>query len=200
MPSNTEPTVDGRHARRARGRLAVLDAMIDLARVNGDATPEEVAERAGVSIASLFRYFDTLEGLRFAATRRYFERYAHIFDIDDIGVGSIEQRVDNLITSRLRLYDDSQAICRLLRQPSTSSPTHDETLQQIRNTLRDQVSNHFDEELRTMTPAKREDTTTAISVLTSFESWDQFITAFGRTPQQTRRAWKTATLRLLPAE
>ena len=64
-------TIDGRRARRERGRLAVSDAVIDLVgEGNTDPTSEQVAERAGVSVASLFRYFETLEELRQETLRR----------------------------------------------------------------------------------------------------------------------------------
>ncbi len=56
----SDETVDGRRARRERGRIAVSDAVIDLAfEGNANPTAEQVAKRAGVSVASLFRYFET---------------------------------------------------------------------------------------------------------------------------------------------
>lgn len=54
----------------------MIDAVIDLV-LEGDPSPDpaSVAERAGVSRASVFRYLATLEQLRTEATGRVFERF-----------------------------------------------------------------------------------------------------------------------------
>jgi Bacterial regulatory proteins, tetR family len=82
---NVIENVDGRHARRERGRLAVIDAMLILVS-EGHVPPtvEQLAERAGVSAASVFRYFDTLEDLRQATTGVFFKRNPHLFEIPEI--------------------------------------------------------------------------------------------------------------------
>ena len=57
-------TEDGRHARRDRNRLAVVDAMLELyVEGNLDPSSDEIAERAGLSPRSLFRYFEDLDDL-----------------------------------------------------------------------------------------------------------------------------------------
>ncbi|MEO2165398.1 MAG: TetR/AcrR family transcriptional regulator, partial [Acidimicrobiales bacterium] len=85
MASHTPPhsapqPIDGRRARSQRGRLATLEAMIDLIN-EGHAPPtaQQVAQRAGISVATLFRYFETLEDLRQYATQQCLERFAHLF-------------------------------------------------------------------------------------------------------------------------
>ena len=57
-------TVAGRRARRERNRTAVIDAMFELI-AEGKVPPpaEALAERAGVSVSSIFRYFDNLDEL-----------------------------------------------------------------------------------------------------------------------------------------
>ncbi len=56
--------VDGRTMRRTRNRSAVITALLDMIR-EGDLHPgaAEIAERAGVSHRSIFRYFDDLDDL-----------------------------------------------------------------------------------------------------------------------------------------
>lgn len=63
-----------------RNPLPVIDAVIDLV-LEGDPSPDSasVAERAGVSCASVFRYLATLEQLRTEATGRVFERFLDLF-------------------------------------------------------------------------------------------------------------------------
>jgi AcrR family transcriptional regulator len=94
--------VDGRRARRERGRVAVVDAMVDLIQ-EGVVPPgaDAVAERAGVSVASVFRYFDGLADLQEAAMVRYFERYRERFEVPGLGEGDLDERIERLVRARL---------------------------------------------------------------------------------------------------
>ena len=60
--------VDGRHARKERNRDAVVAATMELLE-RGCFTPtaQEIADRAGVSLRSVFRYHDNLDALVAAA-------------------------------------------------------------------------------------------------------------------------------------
>lgn len=197
-PPPTVPAADGRIARRQRGRLAVTNAMIDLV-FEGYTPPtaEQVARRAGVSVASLFRYFDTLEDLREHATERYFERFFHLFEVPEIGVGSLERRIASLVTARVELHRTTAPIARLTRSRSLVVTGLNETLRRLNATQADQIRLHFGEELAELSPARRDDLVATIATITSFESWDRFQIDHGRTPAQTRRAWTGALSRLL---
>ena len=62
--ATAEPAVDGRTARRDRNRDAVLDAVIELfTEGHVGLVAADVAERSGVSLRSVYRYFDDLEAL-----------------------------------------------------------------------------------------------------------------------------------------
>lgn len=198
MSNRTEPAIDGRRVRRERGRLAVTEAMIDLV-LEGKIPPtsEQVAERAGVSAASLFRYFETLDDLRRATTRLYFDRYADLFDIPDIGHGSFEARIDRFVSSRVMLYEKIEPMARLARWRATEVGELDETLHRVRATRADQIRQHFAAELGRLTSAVAADTSMVVATLTSFESWDQARYDHGRTPTQLRRAWATALQKVL---
>lgn len=198
MSNRTEPAIDGRRVRRERGRLAVTEAMIDLV-LEGKIPPtsEQVAERAGVSAASLFRYFETLDDLRRATTRLYFDRYADLFDIPDIGHGSFEARIDRFVSSRVMLYERIEPMARLARWRATEVGELDETLHRVRATRADQIRQHFGAELGHLTPAVADDTSMVVATLTSFESWDQARHDHDRTPTQVRRAWATALHKVL---
>ena len=67
--------VDGRTARAARTRLAIVDALLDLV-AEGDlrASPERVVARAGVSLRTLWTHFKDLEALHSAANQRLVDR------------------------------------------------------------------------------------------------------------------------------
>lgn len=165
---------DGRRLRRDRGRAAVTEAMIDLV-VDGHVPPttEQLAERAGVSVASVFRYFDGLEDLRSAATAVYFDRHAHLFDVPGIGDGPLDDRIARFVEARLRLYDTAEPMGRLVRVRATEHAGANQTLARLRATYVDQIRHHFDHELSRLEPAEREEVVAVASTLTSFESWGQ---------------------------
>ena len=71
------PLTDGRNQRRDRNRDAVVTALLELYR-EGQLGPsaEEIAARAGISVRSLFRYFDDVDALVRAAIARQQEHLA----------------------------------------------------------------------------------------------------------------------------
>jgi AcrR family transcriptional regulator len=200
MPSPTDDhaVVDGRRARRERGRLAVTNAMIDLV-FEGHAPPtaDAVADRAGVSVASLFRYFETLDDLREQATALYFERYADLFEVSAVGVGSLDERIATFVTARVAQHESTSPMARLMRWRAFEISELDATLRRLRATQSDQVRLHFRDELTLLTRAASDDLVATIASITSFESWDQFRHDHGRTPAQIHRAWATTLHRIL---
>ena len=198
MPVATKPVIDGRRARRERGRLAVTDAMIDLVfEGNIPPTSEQIAERAGVSVASIFRYFDTLDDLRRATTDVYFERFAHVFEIPEIGEGVLATRIEAFVSSRVTMHEATEPMARLVRSRALDNSDIGTTLQGVRATRGDQVRHHFAHEIGRLTPAVADDLVAVIATLTSFESWDQARHDHRRSASQLRRAWSGALTRLL---
>ena len=194
----SDETVDGRRARRERGRIAVSDAVIDLVvEGNADPTAEQVAKRAGVSVASLFRYFETLKELRRETLRRYFKRYDHLFQLPDISESTLEDRSQVFVNCRAKLYETTEPMCRQARRRAPDFPDLDEELHSVRAMQADQIRQCFAYELEALSPSARDDLVATINTLTSFESWDQIVHDHNRTPQQVRRTWTTALHRLL---
>jgi len=194
----TEDGVDGRTLRRTRGRAAVTDAMIELV-LAGHLPPsvEQLADRSGVSVASIFRYFDGLDDLRRAATEVYFLRYDHLFEIPDIGEGELPERVTRVVDVRLRLYDVAGPMGRLIRLRAHANATAQDNLARLRGTYADQLQNHFDNELSAFAPEERLDLVGVMTTLTSFESWEQLRDHEHRADSDIRRAWTATLTRLL---
>lgn len=165
--------VDGRRLRREQGRLAVVDATIDLL-IDGYVPPSAdlIAERAGVSVASVFRYFDSLDDLRHQGIRRYLERYDHLLDLPEIGEHTIERRIETLVAARIRFYETIHPIARLARSQAMTVPELDATLDRIRATLSDQLSEHFADRLHRLGPRSRHERLALVAAVTSYESWD----------------------------
>jgi AcrR family transcriptional regulator len=190
---------DGRRLRRELGRLATLDAAIDLV-LAGISTPtaEQVAARAGVSVASVYRYFDTVDELRQACIRRYLERYHELMAIPDIGHHDLARRIENLVQGRLTFYETVEPIARFARREASRSDDIAATLQRVRATLSDQIAQHFSVELDRMEAPARLERLGVIAVLTSFEGWDQ-IAEVGLSRDAIARAWATHLRVLLDA-
>lgn len=186
-------TVDGRRARRQRGRAAVMDATFDLLR-EGHSPPsvEAVAERAGVSVSSVFRYFDSIDDLRRQAVDHHFERFAPLFDIPELGEGGLADRVSRFVDARLAFYEAVGPIGRLARSRAGDVPPFAESLERVRTTLAGQVRAHFAAEIDALTPARGDDLVVLIDTITSFESWDLQRDTHQRSHRQIRRAWVTA--------
>ncbi|MGF1599076.1 MAG: TetR/AcrR family transcriptional regulator [Acidimicrobiales bacterium] len=166
--------VDGRRLRRQQGRIAVVDALIDLV-LEGHAPPtaDEIAARAGVSTASVFRYFDSLDDLRREGIQRYLKRYDHLIDVADIGEHDLTRRVATLVDARQRYYETIDPMARLARAQAFTVPELDEALGRVRATLTDQLSEHFAAELVGLRAAPRRELVALVAALTSHESWEQ---------------------------
>src|SRR6478609_12060550 len=99
------PRVDGRTARRDRNSDAVLDAVHELF-VEGEIVPtvEDVAARSGVSPRSVYRYFPDSRALLGAALTRRIEVAEPLWELEDVGRGSLDDRIQRLVAHRLALY------------------------------------------------------------------------------------------------
>jgi AcrR family transcriptional regulator len=174
-------------------RLAAVDAFIDLVlERSSPPTPEEVADRAGVSRATFFRYFATVVELRNEAATRVLERFPDLFTIPAIGTGNLEERIRRFVDVRIQLHETLHPLELLMRSHAVHDADTADFIDAVRQLHADQARQHFDTHLQPHSPARRDDMVAAIAVLTSVESWQQFRHTLGRSPIQTRRAWRIA--------
>lgn len=190
--------VDGRRARRRRGQQAVVEALIALADEGHlPPTAELIAERAGVSNASLFRYFSSLDELHRRTLEYFFATHAELFELPEPGTGDLTARVEHLVAQRIRLFERTAGPARLARLRAPEHPTIAEGLVLSRRRLSAQVAAQLEPELCRLTPAVRADRVALVDSLLSFESWDLLVLHHGRTRRQVRRAWNDGVCRLV---
>lgn len=119
---STAGVVDGRLARSARTRRAIVDALRSLHQ-DGDLLPTapRVAERAGVSVRTVWQHFDDLEALFVEAGERDFEiAMTFVTPIDpDL---PLAQRIEQLIEQRSRMYEEMAPVWRAARLKAPFSP------------------------------------------------------------------------------
>ena len=160
--------VDGRSAIRDRNRDAVLDAVLDLfSEDNLSPGPDEVALRVGLSVRSVYRYFDDHDSLTRAAIAR-------------------EDRIDRFVDSRLRLQAEVGATVRAARIRATFDDLVREDMEASRTFLREQIGRHFAPELVTGDPSRDRSRETAVDALFAFESLDHYLVHRALAPADAR--------------
>jgi AcrR family transcriptional regulator len=178
--NDDRPPIDGRTARRDRNRDLVLDAVIELFTEDQLApNAADVAERSGVSLRSVYRYFEDHEALVRAAIARHAERVAPLIDVPDVGVGPLAERVDRFVEWRMRLYNTAAPTARatLLRAPG--NPLLQEQIDRVRTRLREQTEAMFAPELAAMTASRRRAAIAAVDTLLQFEAAEHLRVVLG---------------------
>jgi AcrR family transcriptional regulator len=177
----TEPTVDGRRARRHRSRDLAVDALLDLL-TEGVPRPtaQQVAERSGVSLRSIFRIFDDVESLHAAAAAAQLGRVRHLF-VDVPARGTLADRIDQVVAINGRLYESVAPVRRAALRSAPESTALQEQLARARGWVRGEVERVFAEELRTA----GKEAASALEVVLSFEAWDQLRSSQGLSPSRT---------------
>lgn len=195
-----EAQVDGRTARRDRNRDDVLDAAISLF-AEGDLEPSAaaVAERSGVSLRSVYRYYEDLESLLRAAIARSVEQNRPHFEVEGLGEGQLADRIDRLVSRRLALYG---RVAGLARATVLRARTNDLVRDQLalrRAALRDQQDAMFAPELAVLPAPARAEVAAAIDLLIGMEALDLLIHTQLLSAEQAGRVVTRALRSLLGA-
>ena len=180
--------------------MAVIDAMFELMQ-DGKVPPaiELVAERSGVSVASIFRYFDGLSDLQYQTFQRFRERFEPLVRPIDAGDITSDERVAGFVGARLDLYEQAGAIMAVGRLRALEHQPLVEAAAQMRGVLADQVRVTFASETATSSPARTADLVAVIDALTSLEAWDVMRKTHSRSRAQIARAWEHGIRALIDA-
>lgn len=183
------PSIDGRTARRDRNSEAVLDAVNDLF-IEGNFAPavEQVAARSGVSLRSVYRYFEDADALLRSAIERRLALVEPLFVLPDIGQGPLEERITRLVNHRLVLHEKLGPAVRaaLLRTPH--APLLAEHVHRRRQLLTKQVEQHFAPEVKALGRKSRGNALVAcVDTLCEFESVEHLRFQRGLSVARTRR-------------
>lgn len=166
-------TADGRNLRRERNRETIVAALLHLYDEGHiDVSAAGIANRAGLSERSLFRYFDDVDDLYRAACDAQFDRISLLADISNLGRGSLASKVERFVDQRIRLFKKVGNIGRAARAHAHRVPLIQKQLSKGRKILRDQMLHHFHDELATMDRTARLAAIAGIDVLCSYESYE----------------------------
>ena len=198
-PSATgDAETDGRRLRRAVNREAVVDALLDLYR-EGNLRPatDEIAERAGISPRSLFRYFEDTDDLTSEAIARQLARTLPLVELD-VGVDApLGTRVEALVDQRFRIFDAVGQTAFVTRLRAPFQPRLAETLADSRRFLRGQVRTLFAPELHAMGEERAGSVLAAADVLATFEAFQLLTADQGLTVAQARAVVRDSLTALL---
>lgn len=184
---------DGRRARRHRSRDLAVDALLDLLDEGVlRPTAQQVAERSGVSLRSIFRIFEDVRSLHEAATARHLSRVGHLF-VPLVAEGTLTERVRVVVETLGGVYEAVGPIRRAALRLAPESTVFQDRLLQARGWLRDGLADVFGEELAAAGPARA----AALEALVSFEAWDQLRTAQRLSPAEATGALRDAAVALL---
>jgi len=190
--------IDGRTLRRTRNRTAVIVALLDIIR-EGNLHPgaSEIADRAGVSHRSIFRYFDDLDDLVRTAIDHALTEARPRAEIPAIGTGPLEQRISTFVDSRVALFQLVDGTMQLARMRAPSIPSIDEGITEIAEQFRAQIAQHFESELRSIVGEQRSLLIDGILVVTSYDSYTIHLRLLGSDIERIRAAWVTALTAML---
>ncbi len=190
--------VDGRTLRRTRNRTAVIAALLAIIR-EGNLRPgaSEIADRAGVSHRSIFRYFEDLDDLVRTSIDHAFAEAGPLADIPDIGTGSVDERIAALVDARIALYESVDGTMQLARMRAPSIPSIDEGIAEIAVLFRAQIAEHFAGELAADDEDDRDLLVDGVLVLTSYDSFTIHRRLLHSDNDRTRAAWVCALRALL---
>lgn len=197
MTGTTAPAVDRRRLRAERGREAVVDALLSFYN-EGEHDPgaAAIAQRAGVSERSVFRYFQDLEALADAAISRHWERVGAAFDAPPT-VGDITARATALVEQRFRIHQVAGPVARVGELLARRSDTVARGLDMRRRILRSQLGPLFPEIDERLGRAERTELLAALDAATSIEQVEYLRVAAGLSTPRARAVMLRTVLALL---
>lgn len=182
---------DGRRARRERSRSSVIDAVFALIQ-DGKVPPnvEQIAERSGVSVSSIFRMFDGLDDMRSQAFEQFEHRFAHLLAADFDAAQPLDDRIDRFVRRRIALNTAAGPLLRVARQRSLDHEPMAERVASYRSQLAHQAQRCFAPEAQSLTPTEAANLIALIDTTATPEAFDLLSATHARTPRQISHTWR----------
>ncbi len=184
---------DGRLLRGIRTRGGIVQSLLDLVTDGVRApTAAQIAERAGVSVRSVFQHFEDLEALYGDLVEEQAARIAPL--VASLRTdGDTATRVDALVQQRQLLFETITPVRRAIAERSTASPVLRERISDLDTVLRTQVHEQFLHELD-----ERPDVAEVVDLITSFEAWERLRTTQGLDSDGAAATLRASLTHLLP--
>ncbi len=182
-PELDEP-IDGRTARAVRTKDAIVDATLGLID-EGDLRPTgpRIAERAGVSVRSIFQHFDDLDALFLAVGTRVVTRVAGLLRPIDPAL-DLPGRVTAFVAERVEVLESLTPVLRAALIHAATSKVIRHQFDSGHGFFRDQVGEVFATELAVATDS--EVLQEALMIALSWSTWDLLRRAEGKSVDEAK--------------
>ncbi len=182
---------DGRTQRSVKTKAAVVDALLELIE-EGDLRPPapRIAERAGVSLRSVFQHFRDLEALFAIAADRQLERIMEIARPIP-AEGPLDDRLTAFVSQRARIYEAITPVRRAALAQEFSSPQAVINRERLLALGRGELKRVFSKEIKAAGSGAR-DLVEALDAASSWQVWEAL-----RSHQGLSKARATRVLRRL---
>jgi TetR/AcrR family transcriptional regulator, regulator of autoinduction and epiphytic fitness len=197
--ADQSPRIDGRHARSARSKDHVVQAILELLR-EGSLRPsaQEIAARAGVSERTVFRHYADLDQLFAAAVAQQGRQIAPLLDLPPTA-GPRPQRVAELVRRRARLFEEVTPVRRAAVRHAPFQAVVRQGLEQLHGVLRGQLETVFADEMDRVPPEQRRELVECVDVATSWAVWETLRADQGLGPGRAASAVERTVTSLLAA-
>jgi AcrR family transcriptional regulator len=182
---------DGRRRRSLDSRARIVNAMLELTRETAVApSAEQVAQRAGVGLRTVFRHFQDMDSL-YSEIARPFETELRLWARRPFKGETWQDRVIELIARRGAAFETLAP----LRRASDAMRHNSAVLQAQHATLTTMLRTI----LRGLVPKRAVDTATfeALDLLLGYEAWSRLRREQGLSPAQARKTLQTAVRALI---
>lgn len=188
--------LDGRRARGMRTRDAIVSALLDLI-ATGDIAPtaQRIADRAGVSVRSVYQHFADVEGLYADAAARMLEWVRATTKEIDPHL-ALQRRVDDFVETRTNLLESLMSFSRAIRVMEPTSQMVRDHRAAMDKWEKERVAKVFAPELHALSGVQRSVLHAAIDAQGSTETWEHLRNS-GQSPRSARQAVRAALLALL---
>lgn len=158
---------------------------------------EVVTARAGISTASLFRYFRSLDDLYRAAFDEQIARAEAIAQIQGAADLDLDGRILAFVAGRIRVYASVVGVGRMARARAIDDGGIARNLERARARWLSQVKAVFRPELSVHPRRTAHELASTIDAVCSFEAWDLLCENRGLSTVAVQTHWATAVRSLL---
>ena len=188
---------DGRAERGERTRVTVVDALLELIGEGSlRPTAPAIAERARVSLRTVFHHFEDLEALHATAAERQIERVMALVRVVPLEL-PLDERIAFFVAERAKLQEAIAPVRRaaLLQEPFSREIAA--RLRWVRDRGQREVERVFGAELARRSPADRREIVHGLTAASSWSTWEALRSHQALSVAQARRTMQRMIVALL---
>jgi len=169
----TQNDLDGRTLRRLNSYERAVDALLELI-LSGNPVPtaQQIADKSGISVRTVFRLTEDMDSLHAAAVDRQLRRSAPLY-VKLRTTGGAGVRIRALVENRATVFETIAPIRRVADRLAGTSSLIADGLAMDHVVLRVQIAELFERELSRLSRVRRPDALDALDVVSGWETWDR---------------------------